>query len=194
MTRRPDVRLFLFGAIVAMSLSVAAGPAAEHSYVGSKKCKMCHIKEWNSWAETKMAKAVEVLKPGQNDEAKKKVGLDPAKDYTGDATCLPCHTTGYGKPGGFVDMASTPDLAGVGCEMCHGAGGTYTQSQHMSLSNKEYKKADLVAVGLVGEITEAQCQHCHNKNSPFVGEGYVFDFAKRKDEGTHAKSPLKYAH
>lgn len=185
----------LIGIVASMALLAASAVmAGEHAYVGSKKCKMCHFKEWKSWSETKMAKAFEQLKSGMAAEAKKKAGLDANKDYTKDATCLPCHTTGHGKPGGFTDIATTPDLAGVGCEMCHGAGGTYTQSHYMSLNNKEYKKADLVAVGLIGEITQAQCTVCHNSKSPFIGAGYVFDFAARKEQGTHAKSPLKYTH
>ena len=185
----------LIGMVVSMALLAAcAAMAGEHAYVGSKKCKMCHIKEWNSWSGTKMANAFEQLKPGIAAEAKKKAGLDANKDYTKDATCLSCHTTGYGKPGGFSDIETTPDRAGVGCEMCHGAGGTYTQSQHMTLNNKEYKKADLVAAGLNGEITQAQCTVCHSSKSPFVGADYVFDFAARKEQGTHAKFPLKYQH
>jgi hypothetical protein len=83
---------------------------------------------------------------------------------------------------------------GVGCEMCHGPGGTYIQDGYMTLKNKEYKKADLVAVGMVGEITKAQCEVCHNTESPFVGDDYVFDFEQRKEEGTHEKFPLKYQH
>ena len=51
-----------------------------------------------------------------------------------------------------------------------------------------------MAVGLVGEITKAQCEGCHNNESPFVGDDYVFDFEARKNEGTHEKYPLKYAH
>ena len=51
-----------------------------------------------------------------------------------------------------------------------------------------------VAAGLVGEITQAQCTGCHNPKSPFVGDDYVFDFAARKDQGTHEKFPLKYKH
>lgn len=168
--------------------------ADEHAYIGSNKCKMCHIKEWKSWSETKMAKSFDNLKPGVRAEAKKEAGLDPEKDYTADPTCLPCHTTGYGKKGGFVDLATTPNLVGVGCEMCHGPGGTYTKKDYMSLQNKEYKKADLVAVGLVGDITITQCQGCHNADSPFVGDDYVFDFEVKKKEGTHEKFPLKYQH
>jgi len=168
--------------------------AGEHAYVGSKKCKMCHLKEHNSWVETKMSNAFDVLKPGERAEAKTAAGLEPDKDYTGDATCLQCHVTGYGEEGGFTSIADTPELAGVGCEMCHGPGGTYIKPEHMSLKNKEYKKDELVGVGLVGQITEAQCRTCHNEESPFVGPDYVFDFEANKDKGTHEKFPLKYQH
>jgi hypothetical protein len=173
---------------------VSAVGAEEHSYTGSKKCKMCHMKEWKSWAETTMAQAFDLLKPGERAEAKQKAGLDPEKDYTTDETCVACHVTGYGKPGGFVDIGSTPELAGVGCEVCHGPGGTYTKSEYMSLKNKNYKKADVVAVGMVDTVSEAQCTACHNQDSPFVGADHVFDFEANKDEGTHEKFPLKYEH
>jgi cytochrome c peroxidase len=105
-----------------------------------------------------------------------------------------CHVTGWGKPGGFTSLEETPDLAGVGCETCHGPGGTYLEPEYMSLKNKEYTKSDLVAVGLVGEITDAQCTSCHNADSPFVGEDFVFDFERSKNDGTHDRIPLKYEH
>ena len=170
---------------------VSAVGAEEHSYTGSKKCKMCHMKEWKSWAETKMAQTFDVLKPGERAEAKQKAGLDPEKDYTTDETCVACHVTGFGTPGGFVDITSTPELAGVGCEVCHGPGGTYTKSEYMSLKNKNYKKADVVAVGMVDTVSESQCTVCHNTDNPLVGDDYVFDFEAKKEQGTHAKFPLK---
>jgi hypothetical protein len=184
--------LFVATLVAAGSLFVAG--AGDHAFIGSAKCKMCHLKEYKSWAETKMANSFDTLKPGERAEQKEAAGLDPAKDYTTDETCLPCHTTGYGEEGGFVDMATSPKLLGVGCEMCHGAGGSYVHDDLMSLKNKNYKKADIVAAGMVGTITEAQCQQCHNSDSPFVGDDYVFDFESRKDEGTHEKFPLKYEH
>jgi hypothetical protein len=168
--------------------------AGDRSFVGTKKCKGCHLKEWKSWSATRMAGTFEVLEAGERAKEKLAAGLDPKKDYTKDKACLPCHVTGYGKPGGFVDLETTPDLAGVGCEMCHGPGGTYTGEGHMTLKNKEYKRADLVKLGLVGEITEAECRGCHNSDSPFVGDDYVFDFKSRKADGTHEKFPLKYQH
>jgi hypothetical protein len=180
--------------LIVIGLSHATVVAAEHEYIGSNKCKMCHLKEYKSWEATKMANAFEVLKAGERSEAKTAAGLDPAKDYTTDPTCLKCHVTGYGEASGFKDIESTPTLAGVGCEMCHGPGGTYTKPEYMSLKNKEYKKADIVAVGMVDQVTEAQCQGCHNAESPFVGDDYVFDFEANKETGTHEKFALKYEH
>lgn len=180
----------LMAALAGAAVSVVSADG-QHAYIGAKKCRMCHLKEYNAWSQTKMANVFELLKPGVRPDVKKAAKLDPSKDYTTDSLCLGCHTTGYGKPGGFVDLATTPDLVGVGCEMCHGPGGTYTQKEHMSLQNKEYKKPALVAVGLVGEVTEQQCQACHNAKSPFFKE---FKFEERKAQGTHEKFPLKYQH
>jgi hypothetical protein len=193
MSRNSRYATLLVVTTVVVLLSTAA-IAGDHEYVGVKKCKTCHLKEWKSWAETKMATTFDVLKPGERGEAKQAAGLDPAKDYTTDVTCLPCHTTGYGKAGGFVDIATTPELAGVGCEMCHGAGKDYIADGAMTLKNKEYKKADLLPLGLVDQVTEAQCTVCHNSKSPFVGDDFVFDFAAKKEIGTHEMIPLKYAH
>jgi hypothetical protein len=179
---------------LALFLLAPGMSAEEHAFLGAKSCKKCHLKEYKSWEETAMAKTFDVLKPGVRAEEKKAAGLDPAKDYTLDASCVKCHVTGYGKKGGFVSFEKTPELAGVGCESCHGAGGTYVQDQYMSLKNKEYKKADIVAVGLVDTVSKAQCTSCHNSESPFVAKDFVFDFKANKDKGTHEHFELKYPH
>jgi hypothetical protein len=174
-------------------LTVASTKGAEHAFIGNRKCRACHIKEYRSWEETKMAKALDILKPGQRAEAKTAAGLDPNKDYSSDAKCLPCHTTGHGKEGGFVDVESTPNHVGVGCEMCHGAGGTYVQDQYMSLKNKNYKKAELLAVGLMDVTAETCTGQCHNENNP-TNPDEVFDYETKKNEGIHEIFPLKYEH
>jgi len=185
--------LFLLAGL-SFLVSAPALQAGDHAYVGNKKCKGCHLKQFKSWEQTKMANTYDVLKPGERSEAKQAAGLDPAKDYSTDPTCVKCHSTGYGEESGFVDIESTPYLAGVGCEMCHGAGGTYIKAEHMSLKNKEYDKAAVVAVGLVDKVGEARCVGCHNSESPFVGDDHVFDFEAVKDSGTHDNFPLKYSH
>ena len=186
--------MVLATAAVALLFGAIATEAQEFEYIGSKKCKKCHLKQYKSWEATSMATTYEKLKPGEAAEAKTAAGLDPAADYTTDATCVGCHVTGMGKPGGFVDIETTPELANVGCETCHGAGGGYTQDGYMTLDNKEYVKAEIVAQGMVDPVGEAQCTGCHNSESPFVDEGFVFDFEASKGEGLHENIPLKYTH
>lgn len=178
--------------VAAVLLLSGVASAQDHAYIGTKNCKKCHIKEWKSWSETKMANAFETLKPGVATDRKTELGLDPDNDYSTDPECVRCHVTGYGKEGGFTSLEETPDLAGIGCEMCHGPGGSYTQEGYMTLKNKEYKKADLVAVGLVSPPTEAQCIQCHNEENPIPN--YTFDFEAKKAVGTHENTPLKYNH
>jgi len=190
---RVHTKIFVSALYLCFVVSASSATPAKPTYVGTSKCRVCHLPQYKSWQETKMSHAFELLKPGQSVDAKKKAKLDPAKDYTLDPTCVACHTTGYGQPGGFRDIASTPDLAGVGCESCHGPGSEYLKSNRMSIQNKEYKRAEVVAAGLV--IPDKQtCAACHNAKSPFVQPGAIFDFEKRKSQGTHQHNPLQYAH
>ncbi|MCP4201621.1 MAG: hypothetical protein GY769_06760 [bacterium] len=184
----------LLGLMHASLAAPMAADEAEFEYIGSKGCKKCHLKEYKSWEATTMATALDALKPGERVKAKRSTGLDPNFDYTQVEGCVKCHVTGYGKPGGFVDIETTPELAGVGCETCHGPGGTYVADELMSLKNKEYKFADVVAAGMVESVGGAQCDGCHNSESPFVAEGYVFDYEANQDKGMHEKHPLKYNH
>jgi mono/diheme cytochrome c family protein len=185
--------LGVLGTVIAL---VVVGPsvAGDHAYVGAKKCKMCHLKQYTTWETTRMAKSFEVLKPGARAEEKKRAGLDPAADYTADPKCLGCHTTGYGKPGGFESLAATPDLVGVQCESCHGPGGDYLAKDKMSLQNKEYKREEMLAAGLVVPNAKTCTTTCHNEKSPFAKPGEAFDFEARKTKGTHEHLELKYKH
>jgi hypothetical protein len=82
-------------------------PPSGQTYVGSKACSACHFKQFTSWKKTKHSK-----------DAWESV---PAK-YQADPECVKCHTTGYGQPSGFKDVATTPNLVGTACEACHGPG------------------------------------------------------------------------
>ena len=171
----------------------ADGPA----YQGSPACKKCHFSQHKSWKKSTMAKSFELLSPGERAEEKTKAGLDPDADYTADATCLPCHTTGYGKPGGFVSIEDTPGLAGVGCEMCHGPGEGYLEI--MTVKNKDHAIKDMTDLGLIYPPREEQCGQCHNDTNPFtptVDDKYAFTFDERvKDPaGTHKHKPMKGEH
>lgn len=188
--RLPWKTAWMAVAILAVgSAALAAEPA---TFVGAKKCKACHLKQYTTWSATKMSAAFELLRPGARAEAKRRVKQDPAKDYTHDPNCLGCHTTGYGKPGGFRSIEETPELAGVQCEACHGAHSGVLKV--MTVQNKAYKRGDVLAAGLqVPE--ESTCKGmCHNSKSPFVPANYQFDYPAKKKQGTHEHIPLKYPH
>jgi len=185
--------------VVALMFAVALGAAFSSnadaaSYLGVKKCKACHIKQYKSWKKTAMADSFEKLKAGVAADAKKKAGLDPNKDYTHDSNCLKCHTTGYGKDGGFKSIEDTPKLAGVQCEGCHGPGSEYRK---LMKKNKKFKRAEAKAAGLtIPSEDEKGCMSCHGGDSPFnekVDAKYKFNFKERLDK-THKHFPLKYEH
>ena len=112
----------------AFAILLVAAPAAAQEFEGVSVCRKCHIDQAEGWAQTSHAKAFESLKPNVKAAAKQKGKLDPAKDYTADAACVGCHTTGFGKPGGYSAATPAPELknfAVVGCESCHGAGSKF---------------------------------------------------------------------
>ena len=82
-------------------------------YVGSGACRTCHAAEYDTWSKSGHGRALASLE---------------AKGKSGDSECLACHTTGFGRPGGFPADARAPDhadLASVGCESCHGPAGDH---------------------------------------------------------------------
>lgn len=83
------------------------------NYLGARDCRFCHKTVHNTWTNTYHARALDTLK---------RIGMDK------NARCLPCHTVGYGLPNGFVDEATTPHLAGVQCENCHGPAGNHAEN------------------------------------------------------------------
>ena len=158
--------------IVLLGMNSNQPHAEEFQYVGNKMCMGCHRAEFKAWQNDYHAQALDDLKPGVKAEAKTKCGLDPQKDYTDDASCLPCHATGYGKP-----AKSKADLSNVGCESCHGPGSGYRNIKIMNKKkykeNREAQHKLAVEAGLV-EPTEALCVECHNDKSP-TWKGFDYD-------------------
>lgn len=180
--------------------TAATGSLAQDDfeYVGSNKCKKCHLPQFKSWEKTTMANTIEVLQPGERVDAKLDAGLDPDADYTDDPTCLECHTVGYGEPGGFESLDATPNLAGTGCEACHGPGSAYIADNVMGNKNKKHSFDEVIAKGLVFPVPEDTCRKCHNERSPFNADldpKYEWVYSKETlDEQTHRHLKLKYDH
>jgi hypothetical protein len=200
---RPKISGFILAAVIMLCLATggtiavfALGKyehASEMKFVGPKKCAKCHQQQFASWSETRMARSFEVLRPGVKAKEKKMAKLDPSKDYTHDPKCLQCHTTGFGLVGGFVSIETTPDMAGVTCEACHGYGGVYAESI-MRSDKPSFRVADARRAGLIYPPSEAVCIACHNSDGHFVGMDYKFDYEQQVRKGTHQHFQLKYEH
>ena len=174
--------------------SVSAAPV----YVGTEGCK-CHKSEIADWEFSKHAKAFDLLKAGEKKSSKKKAKLDPDKDYSSDEKCLKCHATGYKEEGGFVDENSTPAMAGVGCESCHGPGSDY-RALHKDKS-LSFTRAEAKGHGATyGSVDEAVCDVCHKgKENPFTPEvdkkyTFVHSDALKENRSFHDYYELEGTH
>ncbi len=106
-------------------------------YVGSDACKGCHEKEYDSFMKyAKKSKSFESI-----ERVKKSFTEEQIKE------CYSCHTTGYGKPGGFVSLEKTPHLKNAGCEVCHGPGEFHVKT----MSPRDIKR----------RMTMKDCEVCH---------------------------------
>jgi Cytochrome c554 and c-prime len=142
----------------------AKGPA---TYIGAKKCIMCHKTDGvgPSWQKTVHAEAWTKLTPEQ--QAKPE--------------CVECHITGKNATGEM--------LTGVQCESCHGPGSNYKSKTVMS--NRE--KA--VAAGLIIP-DEKTCAKCHNDKIPKEFQPktpWVYAEAIKNVKAIHAKAVKKEA-
>lgn len=141
-------------------------------FMGAKACAGCHASAYDVWENSKHAHATASLLEGQPAEQGTWI------DRTYDPECLCCHATGwnaqeaYPYTDGFIDLGTTPQLAGIQCENCHGPG-----SEHVKLET-DWKQAGgaisdaLTASRNAVRITKAQaekkvCLKCHDfANSP----------------------------
>lgn len=139
------------------------------TYIGSGKCKMCHIKQHKVWTSSAHSTAFARL---EGEDAK-------------NGECVACHTTGFVAAKGEGEFSFAEE--GIGCEACHGPGSLYGNKDAMS--KKDYKanpdetRKMWYANGLVKPV-EATCTGCHNKKSPNYKE---FKFAEFKEKIKHWK-------
>jgi cytochrome c553 len=122
-----------------------SGPAPK--YAGYRICISCHLSECRYETNTAHASAFS----------------DPLFQAAGgqtNASCLACHTVGYGMtvngaPVGFVNAATTPQFEGVQCENCHGPAANHAGSE------------DDPTIRPQVEVAATVCGGCHNANRAF---------------------------
>lgn len=118
---------------------------AELKYTGNGGCKSCHPKAYKHWKRTKHAKAWDTMV-----RTRQTANLD----------CVPCHSTGFDRPGGPDRLQTLKRFVNVGCESCHGAGSAHAKNPKISM---DYPK----------NVPEKVCAECHRVQAdqkPFVYE------------------------
>ena len=123
-------------------------PAGMPSYAGSERCKSCHEHEYAWWRGHEHGRAYETL-------------VNVNKQFN--LSCVSCHVTGYGKPGGAT-VTHNEGLVDVGCESCHGPG-----SMHVDDRDTDEDKNVLL------DAPETLCVQCHNEE-----HSDQFDYGKYK--------------
>lgn len=112
-------------------------------YTGVATCIECHEENHADWMVTIHATAFDTL-----------VGSGDGDNVL----CYPCHSVGYGTPSGFVDLDTTPHLAHIQCENCHGPG-----SNHVG---------DPENVPLEMNFDAYLCGSCHQSCHGLCGENH----------------------
>lgn len=127
---------FLPALFICCATALAQSPESK-GYAGSSACMPCHKAEYDKFTAyaRKNVSFESVLR------MKKGLTSEEIKD------CYWCHTTGYGKPGGFVSVEQTPELKNAGCEVCHGPGKLHAETQDPAHIRKK--------------ISIDVCQRCH---------------------------------
>jgi 2',3'-cyclic-nucleotide 2'-phosphodiesterase (5'-nucleotidase family) len=105
-----------------------------NTYIGNATCQECHPTQYKQWSSTPHATAMETLKESN----------DPYN-----LECISCHVTGWEYETGFMGHSESPQLAGVGCEVCHGPARKHNDKPSRYRLNRIF--------------SEESCIQCHNK-------------------------------
>jgi len=132
-------------------------PPEGQTFMGAKNCSACHLDQYLDWRETKHAKGFEIL---------------PSK-YREDASCLKCHTTGFGEATGFKAIAATPQLVGAACESCHGPGSKHGEiaksfgQKKLSKEEELYVRSTIYRMQPKNVCVDCHLTRAHKKHPPY---------------------------
>lgn len=125
-------------------------------YTGSARCAPCHEEAFRTWDRSGHAHAFATL-------------VEAEQDYN--PKCVGCHSVGFGKSHGFVNLKATPGLVNVGCESCHGP-----SSRHPDEELEGYGRTSL-----------RSCVTCHTTaNSPDYNPTTYIPKVRHWDDGRAA--------
>ncbi len=116
------------------------GVAPAASYIGSAACAGCHATAFASWQKSGHSHAFDSL---------------VRKDSDADPSCIACHVTGFGEPGGYERRMKDGPLVNVGCESCHGPASDHVQAHAQAASGASVLQK-------MRPVGPGQCVQCHH--------------------------------
>ncbi len=144
--------------VLALAAEAAAAPSPT-GFASSGGCAGCHSAEFARWTFSDHARGWESL---------------VTQKQTENAECVPCHTTGFGEPGGLGELttANIRKYKAVQCEACHGPLAGHPEDDTISARS----------------VTEETCVSCHDEaNSPsFSFQPYLLQATCQGDHGREA--------
>lgn len=157
----------------ALQKSLGAHPSGA-TFVGAESCRDCHQDAYDIWKGSKHAHAFDSLTKGRPDAEDDATFVARTRD----PECITCHATGWDPKSfarydsAFVDMETTPQLAGSQCENCHGPGSNHVELERALAQAGGDAGADVEqerkALHLDVELARTNlCVQCHDlDNSP----------------------------
>ncbi|MDO4558551.1 MAG: multiheme c-type cytochrome [Planctomycetia bacterium] len=129
-------------------------------FAGSQSCQSCHPEVYEHWLTTKHATAMKTLT---------EVSVPP-RDY--DPECVCCHVVGWDPQksfpwiSGYESVEKTPEMAGVGCESCHGPGAAHNAAEAGTDPQRQVALREAMHL-TPGDAEKKICIGCHDgDNSP----------------------------
>lgn len=159
----------IFGTVLVLFLFSLVN-AQDFTYVGYKKCMMCHKGErkgnvYETWLSKKHAKAFDAVKEkGQEKNPK----------------CMECHATGFNEGGYKIGDPNASKFEGVQCEACHGPGSVYKKTSMM-------KNRELALKNGMKNITEKTCLKCHDDQKCDHSKKLNYQEALKQIDHTYSK-------
>lgn len=120
-----------------LGLKASAHPTAKQ-FAGSAACADCHTAAFAIFEQTPHAHATQTL-----------VDLKPPRHF--DPECLSCHVTGWEPQkyfpfiSGYRSLEETPEMAGNGCENCHGPAARHVAAEMGDIEVDDKELAELRA-------------------------------------------------
>jgi len=135
-------------------------------YAGAERCGSCHQAQYEQWKTTAHADAYASLESSTREDEGKKF------------ECLPCHTTGFRQYNGYWSVDTTPEMANVQCETCHGFGMRHLLNREQGV--ERHKLPDGRLMPELPIITMYTCVRCHNQE-----RDPEFDFPEDRRKVAH---------